>query len=58
MATTRENGKLIIRKKINIFVIYFSYINEQTDTNLPVQTLSPAFSCKNCSINNHRAKSS
>ena len=46
--TTREYGKLIRGKNINIFVIY--YINEQTDTNLPVQTLPPAFSCKNCSI--------
>ena len=53
---TREYGKLIIGKNINIFIIY--YINEQTDTNLPVQTLPPAFSCKNCSINKHRAKSS
>ena len=50
--TTREYGKLILGKNINIFAIY--YINEQT----AVQTLPPAFSCKNCSINKHRAKSS
>ena len=39
--TTREYSKIIIGKNINIFVIY--YINEQTDTNLPVHTLKPAF---------------
>ena len=42
--TTGEYGKLIIGKNINIFVIY--YINEQTDTNIPVQTLPPAFNYK------------
>ena len=54
--TTREHGKLILGKNINILVIY--YVNEQTDTNLPVQTLLAAFSCKNCSINKHCATSS